>query len=91
MGFINFKFQCRSKSCNSFETFNRSRAIWPKGYQRGGLGKSHQNGDVLKQGSGLVALPQASALVFFRRDSMQMIARAFKSLFSLLTKMLGNV
>ena len=25
--------------------FNRLRAIWPKGYQRGSLGKSHQNGD----------------------------------------------
>ena len=24
------------------------RAIWPKGYQRGSLGKSHQNGDYLK-------------------------------------------
>ena len=25
------------------------RAIWPKGYQRGSLEKSHQNGDFLKQ------------------------------------------
>ena len=28
--------------------FNRLRAIWPKGYQRGSLGKSHQNGNYLK-------------------------------------------
>ena len=27
---------------------NRLRAIWPKGYQRGSLRKSHQNGDFLK-------------------------------------------
>ena len=29
--------------------FNCLRAIWPKGYQRGSLGKSHQNGDYLEQ------------------------------------------
>ena len=29
--------------------FNRIRAIWPKGYQRGSLGKSHRNGDYVKQ------------------------------------------
>ena len=28
---------------------NRLRAIWSKGYLRGSLGKSHQNGDYLKQ------------------------------------------
>ena len=28
--------------------FNRLRAIWPKGYQRKSLRKSHQNGDFLK-------------------------------------------
>ena len=28
---------------------NRLRACWPKGYQRGSLGKSHKNGDYLKQ------------------------------------------
>ena len=27
---------------------NRLRAFWPKGYQRGSQGKSHQNGDYLK-------------------------------------------
>ena len=27
---------------------NRLRAIWPKGYQRGSLRKSYQNGDYLK-------------------------------------------
>ena len=30
--------------------FNHLRAIWPKVYQRGSLGKSHQNADYLKQG-----------------------------------------
>ena len=25
--------------------FNRFACLWPKGYQRGILGKSHQNGD----------------------------------------------
>ena len=29
--------------------FNRIRAIWSKGYQRRSLGKSHQNGDYVKQ------------------------------------------
>ena len=28
---------------------NRSARFWPKGYQRGSLEKSHQNGDYLKQ------------------------------------------
>ena len=27
--------------------FNRLRAVWSKGYQRGSLGKSNQNGDYL--------------------------------------------
>ena len=27
---------------------NRLRALWPKGYQRGSLRKSHQNGEFLK-------------------------------------------
>ena len=29
--------------------FDRLRAIWPKSSQRESLGKSHQNGDYLKQ------------------------------------------
>ena len=29
---------------------SRSRAFWPKGYQHGSLGKSHQNSDYLQQG-----------------------------------------
>ena len=29
--------------------FGRLRSFWPKRYQRGSLGKSHQNGDYLKQ------------------------------------------
>ena len=29
--------------------FNRFACFWPKGYQRGSLGKSHQNRDYLKQ------------------------------------------
>ena len=29
--------------------FNRFACFWPKGYQRGSLRKSHQNGDYLKQ------------------------------------------
>ena len=29
--------------------FNRLACFWPKGYQRRSLGKSHQNGDYLKQ------------------------------------------
>ena len=31
------------------ELFNRFACFWPKGYQRGSLRKSHQNGDYLKQ------------------------------------------
>ena len=46
--------------------FNRLRTIWPKGYQHGSLGKSHQKGDykqaMLKNGSSW-----ASALVAFRQ------------------------
>ena len=30
------------------QIFNRLHAIWAKRYQRGSLGKSHQNGDYLK-------------------------------------------
>ena len=33
---------------NKHTVINRLRAIWPKGYQRGSLRKSHQNGDYLK-------------------------------------------
>ena len=37
--------------------FNRLRAIWPTGYQRGSQGKSHQNGDYLKKASNAKKLP----------------------------------
>ena len=37
--------------------FNRLRVIWLKGYQRGSLGKSHQNGDYLKQAMRKSCLP----------------------------------
>ena len=37
--------------------FNHLRGIWPKGYQRGSLGKSHKNGDQLKQAMRKICLP----------------------------------
>ena len=39
---------------------NRLRAIWPKGYQRGSLRKSHQNGDFLKASNRLIIKALAS-------------------------------
>ena len=42
--------------------FNRFACFWPKGYQLGSLGKSHQNGDYLKQAMRKFALPQESNL-----------------------------
>ena len=37
--------------------FNRLACFWPKGYQRESLGKSHQNGDYLKQAMQKSCLP----------------------------------
>ena len=37
--------------------FNRFACFWPKGYQRGSLGKSHQNGDYLKHAMRKNCLP----------------------------------
>ena len=45
-----------NKYCNRFACF------WPKGYQLGSLGKSHQNGDYLKQAMRKIVFPQESNL-----------------------------
>ena len=37
------------KKNSNLKWFNRFACFWPKGYQRRSLGKSHQNGDYLKQ------------------------------------------
>ena len=42
--------------------FNRFARFWPKGYQLGSLGKSHQNGDYLKQAMRKIVFPQESNL-----------------------------
>ena len=47
--------------------FNRLRTIWPKGYQHGSLGKSHQKGDYLKTSNAKNGSSWASALVAFRQ------------------------
>ena len=39
---------------------NRLRAIWPKGWQRGSLRKSHQNGNFLKASNQLIVKALAS-------------------------------
>ena len=38
--------------------FNRFACFWPTGYQLGSLGKSHQNGDYLKQAMRKIVFPQ---------------------------------
>ena len=43
-------------------SFNRFACFWPKGYQLGSLGKSHQNGDYLKQAMRKIVFPQESNL-----------------------------
>ena len=46
-----------------FLMLNRFACVWPKDYQRGSLGKSHQNGDYLKQAmQKKIMLPQGSNL-----------------------------
>ena len=51
-----------SVSREIYVLFNRFACFWPKGYQRGSLGKSHQNGDYLKKQSEKVVFPQHSNL-----------------------------
>ena len=41
---------------------NRFACFWPKGYQLRSLGKSHQNGDYLKQAMRKIVFPQESNL-----------------------------
>ena len=83
--------------------FNRFACIWPKSYQRGSLGKSHQNGDYLKQAMQKSCLPagfepavfepviqrlEASALVAFRPEARQTIKHEYYCLLLLYAKML---
>ena len=49
-------------SANKLIRFNRFACFWPKGYQLGSLGKSHQNGDYLKQAMRKIVSPQESNL-----------------------------
>ena len=42
--------------------FNRFACFWPKGYQLGSLGKSHQNGDYLKEAMRKIVFPPESNL-----------------------------
>ena len=51
-----------SQYCPFFFFFNRFACFWPKGYQLGSLGKSHQNGDYLKQAMRKIVFPQESNL-----------------------------
>ena len=51
------------KECTEkLKYFNRFACFWPKGYQLGSLGKSHQNGDYLKQAMRKIVFPQESNL-----------------------------
>ena len=50
------------KSWAPLEYFNRFACFWPKCYQLGSLGKSHQNGDYLKQAMRKIVFPQESNL-----------------------------
>ena len=47
---------------NIVPDFNRFACFWPKGYQLGSLGKSHQNGDYLKEAMRKIVFPQESNL-----------------------------
>ena len=54
---------CCTLNENSGKTnFNRFACFWPKGYQLGSLGKSHQNDDYLKQAMRKIVFPQESNL-----------------------------
>ena len=46
--------------------FNCFACFWPKGYQSGSLGKSHKNGDYLKQAMQKSCLPTGFELVWDR-------------------------
>ena len=46
----------------SLSLFNHFACFWPKGYQLGSLGKSHQNGDYLRQAMRKIVFPQESNL-----------------------------
>ena len=50
------------KCAKKYTYFNRFACFWPKGYQLGSLGKSHQNGDYLKQAMRKIVFPQESNL-----------------------------
>ena len=47
---------------NNLRHFNRFACFWPKGYQLGSLGKSHQNGDYLNEAMRKIVFPQESNL-----------------------------
>ena len=47
---------------NNFKYFNRFACFWPKGYQLGSVGKSHQNSDYLKEAMRKIVFPQESNL-----------------------------
>ena len=53
---------CVCESVNLMFFLNRFACFWPKGYQLGSLGKSHQNGDYLKQAMRKIVFPQESNL-----------------------------
>ena len=53
------RWACETKG---LEHFNHFACFWPKGYQLGSLGKSHQNGDYLKQAIWKIVFPQESNL-----------------------------
>ena len=50
--------------CSINAKSNRFACFWRKGYQRGSLGKSHQNGDNLKQAMRKNCLPAGNLTVF---------------------------
>ena len=52
----------RYKQYDMINLFNRFACFWPKGYQLRSLGKSHQNGNYLKQAMRKIVFPQESNL-----------------------------
>ena len=56
------KIEKRTKKVKIIIYFNRFACFWPKGYQLGSLGKSHQNGYYLKQAMRKIVFPQESNL-----------------------------
>ena len=61
MGKVKSK-QLHTKTYQVLLFFNRFACFWPKGYQLGSLGKSHQNGDYLKEAMRKIVFPQESNL-----------------------------